>query len=240
MKPFIAFFICWATALCPLWGQGILSLAGSPPAAPGGGGGTNYTPYLVKQNFEPTGYDNSEAWGTSGAVDPDAAAIDGSTQSMRMNSTEEQMRAWKSITASTAVSVFSMVRFTTLPPVNGRIIELWNTGYTQEVGISYSGTGLRADTGSVGAAGAFTVTTGVTYYVWIEAQKGTGSNGVVRVFISLTSTKPGSPDINITTGDSTADMEFVTLGHSAAITSDVSYDHVRTKAGLSTFTDFPL
>jgi hypothetical protein len=70
MKAFIHFWILLALALLPAQGQGVLSLAGSPPAA--GGGGPSY---LVNQNFEGTGYDNAEIWtedlGTGGTVNED-------------------------------------------------------------------------------------------------------------------------------------------------------------------------
>lgn len=50
---------------------------------------------------------------------------------------------------------------------------------------------------------------GVLYYIWLEYQKGTGSDGNLKFYKSTNTTKPGSPDMEITTGDATSDCSEV-------------------------------
>jgi hypothetical protein len=44
-----------------------------------------------------------------------------------------------------------------------------------------------------------------TYHIWLEYIKGTGANGQGKLYISTTSTKPGSPTASFNTGTATTD-----------------------------------
>lgn len=48
-------------------------------------------------------------------------------------------------------------------------------------------------------------------YIWIEYTKGTGSNGVAKLYWSDTSTKPGSAGLSISDGTGTAEITYVKL-----------------------------
>jgi hypothetical protein len=54
------------------------------------------------------------------------------------------------------------------------------------------------------------------YYIWFEYEAGSGSDGVLRFYISTSDSKPGSPSITeITNGTSTTSVNELQLGGSA-------------------------
>jgi hypothetical protein len=69
------------------------------------------------------------------------------------------------------------------------------------------------------------ITQGTTYSVWGDYTKGTGANAVCHLYHSTTTTKPGSPNITITTGTATTQASKVRLGSNS--TAVHIYDHVR-------------
>lgn len=81
--------------------------------------------------------------------------------------------------------------------------------------------------GSANNTGFTVLSDDTEYYVWLHYKKGTGVNSLADLYISTTSTKPGSPECSITNGTSTSDIkhyQFVT-GSGAAIQDNV-YDEV--------------
>jgi hypothetical protein len=58
------------------------------------------------------------------------------------------------------------------------------------------------------------VANGTTYYIWSEYAAGSGSNGTIKLWVSTTTTKPGSPQHSVTTSSSTASAAAIYLNSS--------------------------
>jgi hypothetical protein len=58
------------------------------------------------------------------------------------------------------------------------------------------------------------VANGTTYYIWSEYAAGSGSNGTIKLWVSTTTTKPGSPQLSVTTSSSTASAAAIYLNSS--------------------------
>ncbi len=208
----------------------------------GGGGGGSYT-YITQQDFEGTGYDNSETWVENGsfANEDYGTALEGS-ESLQVNPTAAQSYTQKDFTASDSVTICFMLRINSI------------TSFTDFAQV-YTGAGssicnLRVDggshfrlthSGSTNTTGASTYSTGTLYYVWYEYSKGTGADAVHRFYFSTTTTKPGSPEITVANGTSTAQAGRIRFGHSSSTTADIVIDHVRVIPGApGTVTTWPL
>jgi hypothetical protein len=63
-------------------------------------------------------------------------------------------------------------------------------------GVNYHDTGITA-------------LTNTTYWFWMEYTKGTGANAIGTLYISTTAEKPGSPSVQSTDGNGTADAGWV-------------------------------
>lgn len=64
-----------------------------------------------------------------------------------------------------------------------------------------------------------------TYHYWLEYLKGTGANGICRVYRSTNSTKPGTPDAQITDSANTRQVSKFRL--SAKQNLDTVFDKIR-------------
>jgi hypothetical protein len=69
-----------------------------------------------------------------------------------------------------------------------------------------------------------------TYHIWLEYIKGTGANGQGKLYVSTTSTKPGSPTASFNTGTATTDAYELLVfgGASGAIIDRVIADGTQT------------
>ena len=209
-------------------------------------GVTTPYPYLLSQGFEGTGYDNGESWTPTGSPDPDyATPITGEgSQSMRINvSAATAYAQCASFGDNASVTVCLRLRVatfgsSTIPLIIGR-----NAANTASWSLNWgSGTALRVQHGSIiSAAGTTTIVNGTEYYVWLEYAQGTGLNGVMRCYLSTTTTRPGSPDSSVTNGDGTNQTAILRLGYTGSTTHDFFIDHLRVITGpANTVTDWPL
>jgi hypothetical protein len=82
---------------------------------------------------------------------------------------------------------------------------------------------------------SFSLATSTKYYIWWEYHKGTGSNQVGKLFISTSTTKPGSPDGSFTNGARTLSAKYPAFGSCSSI--EVLYDHIR--IATSDITGYP-
>jgi len=88
-----------------------------------------------------------------------------------------------------------------------------------------SDTSIRAMHGSSYTGSSYATTTG-TKYVWFHYAKGSGANGVAEVYVSTTTTKPGSATDATTTGTSTAQAAKVRIGFGNDNTVRTLYNHL--------------
>lgn len=186
-------------------------------AAAGGGGGGGAT-YIVQQDFEGTGYDNSESWTESGTVDEDytSTILDGS-QSCQVQAGTTTTRDWSSPALSTAY-VYCILQSTT-PGANGNLITLQSSDGSAMTSMSYLAAGTFRISQGVQNSTATAVVSGTTYHIWIRYVKGVGNNGVSDLYVSTTSTKPGSPTVSLVTGSGSQDVTKIQLRTPSGVNS---------------------
>lgn len=169
----------------------------------GGGGGPTY---LVNQNAEGTGYDNSETWTESNNPDEDytTVALRGS-QSIACEA--DYSSSYIAFTPISGTAYF-FFRFqaSDLPATNASFFHIRDTDGNVLGSLRlYSDGDVRAYHGTANATVQSEVAADTTYYIWGEYTSGSGSDGTLDVYIGTSTTKP-TVDIQITTGTSTVDM----------------------------------
>jgi uncharacterized protein YcfL len=177
--------------------------------------------YLVCQNFEGTGYDNSETWteDTEGACTGCVMNEDYTTvhlrgdQSMLMTSGDAPSWSVTDFAAQSGVYGFVRLRVTNMPDIDNSDIVTVLSDYsggapTTVIAANIYANGnvrlshLNADTELLTYCdtGAGTIAINTTYYVWWYGAKGTGSNGVAWVKFATTNEEPVSPACSVTDG----------------------------------------
>ena len=164
----------------------------------GGGGG----PGPQQETFEPNpGYDLA-AWNTtSGTPDPDYTGVTMTgAECLRLEpneATEIDFGDADNIYLYFQVYVETWDSFSRLVGLRDSAL---NTRGTFD--LRSSGTGqFRISHGSVNSANAGGHSDDTLYHVWFEHERGTGADGVARAYIATTATKPGTPTLEITTGN---------------------------------------
>jgi len=190
-----------------------LSFAGSHsvsvtrgPAAAGG------ITYLVNQNFEGTGYDNSETWTSSGTVYPDytTTPLRGS-QDLRLVNADSNA---KSPVVSSATTVYGrfMVDFAVLPAGTTRFFGLYN-GATRigEIAQQITGriTGVITGCTQFYAAAGYAMSVGTPYYIWWAYTNNGGTGSTLEIWQSTDSTKPGTSIGSCANGTTSTDTNAV-------------------------------
>lgn len=196
--------------------------------------------YLINQNFEGTGYDNSETWTEFGTatIDEDyTGVVLAGSQSLRIKSTASSGRA-VSPTFSDASDcwVYFLFRPVTIPGTSHGAAMLRN-GTTVVLTITINATGsLSIRNGSSGGTTTTnTMSTGTTYHVWGHYIAGSGADGFGSVGFSTTGTKPtsGTSYTEHTTGNGTASVNAMQCGSQSGEGSDTFefiYDKVLVSA----------
>lgn len=170
---------------------------------------------LICQNFEGTGYDNSESWtetiGTNGIIDEDdtTATVLRGSQQLKIYSGDngKTSSTYAGFTVDSDTTTYAHFRYKTTDatPSADRIIatirattEILCTVYletTSEFAVIASG-GTKAN-------GTTTSSDNTMFHIWVEYTEGTGSNGTCSLYVSATATKP-SVEASSTDGASTA------------------------------------
>jgi len=203
----------------------------------GGNGSTPEAPtYLINQNFEGTGYDNSETWTTSvGTPEPDyTGVVLLGSQSLRSTVNGEAERARADFTGADTLYGYLLFRREGINPVGDRLFfELTiNGSTTRALTLSVTSTGqLKVGdlSGSHTGTTVSTMSTGTTYHIWWSYTKGTGSNAAGTCAFSTDGTKPtsGNNFEDFTTGTSTVQGGRVWLGYTSTNSNaDFIYDKV--------------
>lgn len=194
-----------AFALMPLsaFAWGVATISGGVAA-----GAT----YLVNQNFEGTGYDNGETWseyvGSGATVNEDYATSPAplaGAQSLYVVGGSDAGETYTSFSSSGTIHVRMMIRFTA-QTTSTHVVYLYNADGSDWLAVvqASSGHNLVLYSGGQEAYGATSISTSSTYYLWVDYTPGTGSNSTCSVYISTSSTKPGTPELATSGGNETA------------------------------------
>ena len=188
--------------------------------------------YLINQNFEGTGYDNSETWteAGSGTIDEDYSSsglgMQGS-QCLRLALTAQTGRATSpSFTGQTDVWAYALLRIVSLPSSGTiNLLTLYN-GTTSLGRITIASTGaLAIRNGSTGGTTFGTnPSTGTTYHVWLRYTAGSGANGYSLGAYSTDGTRP-------TSGGTFAEH---TNGNATLAATDINVGSIKSGAGNTT------
>lgn len=203
----------------------LLGSASETPAA-GGGGGADVT-----ENFEAPGYQTAfvNVSGSPLSSNSTAGLSLEANFCLYIDGNNNQEEAYVEFPASDTVYLFMMIRFEDLPSGSRRQWSLKNNTSTisdMAAGSGptqwwiYDGVGSQNDLGS--GASADTV-----YYIWHEYEKGTGANAQHRVYVSTTTTKPGTPDVEVTNGGSTSQVNRFYPGTWGAGGGNIYFDKLR-------------
>jgi hypothetical protein len=182
--------------------------------------------YLLNEGFEGAGYENS-GWTAFSIIDPDYTAnpLVGS-QSLRCSGTSPYIQ--RPFVPGTSFYCYFQVRWLSFAPFkfvtdwldagSSSITRVVTDGFPNRLSIVHGGASLTGTT---------VIAPNTTYHVWVEWTRGTGSDGTMRLFISTTGVKPGSPEATITTGTGIGTITKFDIGpFDAAATTDVIYDRV--------------
>jgi len=172
------------------------------------------TGFLICQNFEGTGYDNSEAgWSDAGENTTRDADYTGTVLrgSQSASVVQTAFGGWGGIltgfTPQTTVYAFARVRTAGVGAI-GAVFTIGDSGWVNDlVSIKSNGVSGYLYCGTVQST-SFTFTNDVTYYVWLDYTKGTGANAVCVAYVSTTRTKPAAT-VTVANGNATTDAELV-------------------------------
>jgi len=138
--------------------------------------------------------------------------------------------SYKTFTAASEVWAFlTFVPDATMLGSSGDLFSLRDASGTVVAKVTqFSTTGsLRCYNGTTNSAtGSLVMTAGTQYYCWIRYKAGTGANGITQVWISTTTTKPGTVDCEKTNGNATTDAQRINIG-GTGLSALVIYDTIR-------------
>jgi hypothetical protein len=224
----IKIFIC---LLLPslVWAGSVTVTVGQPTGAAA-------PTYLLEENLEAPGWENSwtESLRAGDTVDPDNAAAPApivGSYSLRITCADDSGTATSetiAVTASDNLYVYLIVNFDSLGNQASRGVAGILDASSNDLSIAFLADsashnislwdGTNSDSGTAPSADT-------TYHIWIEYEKGTGANSVSRIFVSANATKPGTADTEITGGSNTAQAAKIVL--TAKKNMDVVFDKIR-------------
>jgi hypothetical protein len=182
---------------------------------------------LVCQNFEGTGYDNSESWSEVDSPDEDytTTVLRGSQSLDISGDTYESTTI--TFSATGPCYVFFRFRFSALPSSDASIFIMRDASDNQLAALRLRSNGyIRAYNGTGGyenSGGTYSANT--TYYVWLEYTAGSGADGETKVYIDTDTTKPAAT-ITVSDGDATTDATKVVLTNGNDGTPNFVFDQI--------------
>ena len=171
------------------------------------------TGYDICQNLEAVGYDNGETWNETlnqATIDENysASPIVGA-QSLQVVDGGTDGNVYATVDTSgfsdgDTLYGYFQVRVDT--DTTGAIVQMVNFyDWSSDVGdISLSDAGaINSHHGSVSDTGSTNISGGGVFHIWWEfkTETGAGDNGVLKVWVSATSTKPETPEIDASDGN---------------------------------------
>lgn len=159
-----------------------------------GGCTENCADYLICQNFEGTGYDNSEAWTENGTVDEDyTTTILRGSQSCQITTTGYISPA-DAFTGQSTLYMHWLYRKASNPGSENRLFTISSSaGYVVFGHLQTDGT-IRLNVGN--GTDAYTSTelsNNTTYHIWVAYTAGSIGNGSVSLYAGTGLTRPASP-----------------------------------------------
>jgi len=174
---------------------------------PSGGSPT----YLLTEGFEGTGFENT-GWTKTGTPNENytTTVLDGA-QSLNCSGAQHIRRNFQ---YSTSFNLYFRARWNTWSDyVN---VVYWdNSSWGTTAALFADNNRFELIHGGASALGTTALNANITYHVWVEWTRGTGSNGTMKLFVSTTGVKPATPEASITTGSGTA-TERMYLGPTSA------------------------
>ncbi len=233
MKKLIYLLLLLLIVATPCFGQDMARMSlgvigGGVPAA--GCADTSCTGFLICQNFEGTGYDNSETWtenvtGTA-VVDEDdtTATILRGSQQLKITAGDGTGSARTAFTASG--TVYGHVKFKTgdaTPTATVYIITLYDSTYGNNLSIRIltgGQLGLTDESHPGNTVGVLSDNT--AYHIWFSYTKGAGTDAKYTLAFSATTTEPtsGNNYCEVTVGHGTLNMSILWLMSASALVND--------------------
>ena len=217
--------------------QSATTVSGRP--CPGGGASscadTSCTGFLWCQNFETetTGYDNSEAWSTSGTVDlaVTSSPLRGTQSATLANSST----LYRNVTTDGEIYAFGRFQFTDATPSASTIIFKAINGSSdvgwvmlQTTGKLYCQNGTATD-----VADGDALSNDTTYYIWIRIKAATATEATDGIVTAEVSTTPNRANIvaglgcSVSAGDDDdTDITSIRYMNSAAGGAGVKIDQL--------------
>jgi hypothetical protein len=207
------------------------------------------TGFLVCQNFEGAGYDNSESWeedAGDGTVDEDdaTATVLRGSQQLKLAGSGASSSTKKTFTAAGDLWVHFRYKPTDSTPATSHNILVFRDGSDNDVGsidIRTNGT-MRFYHGTKYVSTMVAIfADGTKIHFWVHYAKGTGSNGTMEVYWSANATRPAlsttgcyNTDVDqpcsLTTGTGAVDVAAISIREYNNTTGGAYFDQVLAKA----------
>ncbi len=208
-------------------------LGGSPPSAPAAS-------YLIKQNFEGTGYDtgdgsNGGTWViATGTPNPDyTTVVLLGSQSLLTNTFDVAARARTEFTSQDTVHCYFLFRRVGGGnPGGDRTLFSMSAAGSESIQafVAVTSTGAFKIQSTAASTTSSTTSIDTTYHVWCGYTKGTGANAQAYVTFSTDGTKPADGNAayaKITTGSGSSQVGRIYLGYtSTTAASSFVFDSV--------------
>ncbi len=194
------------------------------------------TGYVVCQNWEGVGEDNSESWTVvSGGINEDYTTAPSPLRGSQSVSViySGAIAYYDSPAFTNADEVWGHTLFNTsdnLTDFGSDIIRVYNSVGTKVMGVSIgTDNKLIISNGTLNSsAGATVLSQSTTYRIWFYYKKGTGSNGISTLWLDLASngtSRPGSSEATKTNGNATTQADHAGLvnGNNELFVADQYY-----------------
>lgn len=171
---------------------------------------------LICQNFEGTGYDNvsglggvwTEAIGTGGVVDEDdaTATVLRGSQQLKLYAGDSGQTSNDAVSFASTTEVYFHYRWKTpdaTPTNSHNMLNIYNGGTIRPYLLWITNGTYRCYNGTAYGTGATTLQNDTAYHIWghYKGEASEGANdGIMQVYISATTSKPGTADCQTTAG----------------------------------------
>jgi hypothetical protein len=188
---------------------------------------------LIDQNFEGTGYDNSETWTESpgaSTINPDyTTTILLGAQSLLMDGHTYSFPSIVSPTFTASDNAYLHLMFRVIRNAGDHIDEFIalrsSTTVVCRISFRYNDRKFYLQSGGqtgYGDVAAWELDT--TYHIWMDYQKGTGANSAAQLYVGTTTTKPGVAYTTVTSGNATQQIDNLKIFPSDA---SVIFDQIK-------------
>jgi hypothetical protein len=170
-------------------------------------------------------------WTNGGSPDWDNTTALVGSQSLLLASASDNTYT-PTFTSSSELWVHFVYRFSAIPASSTTVFAMRESGTNRPYMSQRTTTGAWRfyNTASTYDSPSFTPTAGTTYFIWWRYKTGTGANdGISQVYISTSSTRPGSPDIDNQTTNATASINSCWFGGATGI--DIRFDNMIGSSG---------